>query len=196
MNICNIYYILDRFDDTRKISKLGVNGQIRSITCNSVMSVQSETYIMETLYSRAVNYASMIVLCAFLEALVLVYQMTYTKTQTSAARVSLLSIGQQAMLDSYLCLMHLTVGIFLDGVFRAFATVAFLKFVLFSIFEMRYLIHIWKARRPQEFANGWNSVRRELQTLYMRFCKCYIFGVYSWQNRWWFVLWFGCHVPV
>ena len=52
-------------------------------------------------------------------------------------------------MDSYLCLMHLTTGIVVEALFNAFATAAFFKFMIFSIFEMRYLLIIWKARRPQ-----------------------------------------------
>ena len=69
--------------------------------------------------------------------------------QSSAVKVSLLTIGQQAVMDSYLCLMHLTTGIVVEALFNAFATAAFFKFMIFSIFEMRYLLIIWKARRPQ-----------------------------------------------
>ena len=40
-------------------------------------------------------------------------------------------------------------GIVVEALFNAFATAAFFKFMIFSIFEMRYLLIIWKARRPQ-----------------------------------------------
>ena len=51
----------------------------------------------------------------------------------------------QAVLDAYLCLLHLTAGIFVEALFNTFATAAFFKFIIFSIFEMRYLLIIWKA---------------------------------------------------
>jgi len=145
-----------------------------------------------------------------------------------AAKVSMLMVGQQAIMDAYLCLLHLTAGIVVgecltflnhlryllcavqytyllstgscseglssaqeqaliprcsyycsllylwphasglppavmccavlcalspplcssESLFNAFATAAFFKFVIFSIFEMRYLLAIWKARAP------------------------------------------------
>jgi hypothetical protein len=55
-------------------------------------------------------------------------------------------IGQQAMMDSYLCLLHLTGGIVIESIFNAFATAAFFQFIGFSVFEMRYLLFIWKSR--------------------------------------------------
>ena len=37
--------------------------------------------------------------------------MDYSNSRSSAGKVSLLTIGQQAVMDSYLCLMHLTTGV-------------------------------------------------------------------------------------
>ncbi len=45
-----------------------------------------------------------------LQGMLLVQQMALTDTQASASRVSLLTIGQQAIMDAYLCLLHLTTG--------------------------------------------------------------------------------------
>ncbi|KAK9152806.1 hypothetical protein Sjap_000286 [Stephania japonica] len=86
-----------------------------------------------------------------------------------AAKVSILVIGQQAIMDAYLCLLHLTAGILVESLFNAFATAAFFKFVVFSIFEMRYLLAIWKANRPMNNGEGWETLRRELSVLYSRF---------------------------
>lgn len=58
-----------------------------------------------------------------------------------------------------------------ESLFNAFATAAFFKFVVFSIFEMRYLLAIWKANRPMNNGEGWETMRRELSVLYSRFCK-------------------------
>ena len=38
-------------------------------------------------------------------------------------------------------------GIMVEPLFNAFATAAFFEFVTFAIFEMRYLLSIWRARR-------------------------------------------------
>ena len=44
------------------------------------------------------------------QVLMLIRQMEATSTQALAASVSLLCIGHQAILDAYLCLLHLTTG--------------------------------------------------------------------------------------
>ncbi len=42
--------------------------------------------------------------------MLLLRQMEATSTQALMSKVSLLTIGQQAILDAYLCMLHLTTG--------------------------------------------------------------------------------------
>ena len=37
-------------------------------------------------------------------------------------------MGAQAVLDAYLCLVHLTLGILIDSLFHSFGSVAFMQF--------------------------------------------------------------------
>ncbi|KAH1247965.1 Transmembrane E3 ubiquitin-protein ligase FLY2 [Glycine max] len=114
---------------------------------------------------------------SFLQVLLLIRQMEHSNTQSGAAKVSILMIGQQAIVDAYLCLIHLTAGILVESLFNAFATAAFFKFVVFSIFEMRYLLAIWKASRPLSSGEGWETMRRELSVLYSRFYGILLGGI-------------------
>lgn len=41
--------------------------------------------------------------------------MESTNTQASASKVSLMSVGMQAIMDAYLCLLHLSVGIVVEA---------------------------------------------------------------------------------
>jgi hypothetical protein len=45
-----------------------------------------------------------------MQVLLLLRQMESTNTQATASKVSLLMLGQQAVIDAYLCLLHLTTG--------------------------------------------------------------------------------------
>ena len=47
---------------------------------------------------------------------------------------------------------------------------AFLYFVSFSVFEMRYLMIIWKARRPSEPNQDWEDMRRQISSMYTKIC--------------------------
>jgi len=119
----------------------------------------------------------MVTLVSLLQVLLVIRQMDHTNTQSGASKVSLITIGQQAIMDSYLCLIHLIFSVASNDspqLFNAFATAAFFKFVLFSIFEMRYLLSIWKASRQHAFNDGWHSAHRELSILYICFLRMFI----------------------
>ncbi|WVZ01602.1 hypothetical protein V8G54_027671, partial [Vigna mungo] len=137
--------------------------------CFSPLLLNATSVKIEVYYNKAVNYTLMVTFVSFLQVLLLIRQMEHSSTQSGAAKVSILMIGQQAIMDAYLCLLHLTAGILVESLFNAFATAAFFKFVVFSIFEMRYLLAIWKAGRPLSNGEGWETMRRELSVLYSRF---------------------------
>ncbi|KAF1885419.1 hypothetical protein Lal_00029308 [Lupinus albus] len=142
--------------------------------CFSLLQLNASSVNVEAYYNKAVNYTLMI---SFLQVLLLIRQMEHSNTQSGAAKVSILMVGQQAIMDAYLCLLHLTAGILVESLFNAFATAAFFKFVVFSIFEMRYLLAIWKANRPLSNGEGWETMRRELSVLYSRFYGILLGGI-------------------
>ncbi|KAL0030093.1 hypothetical protein WJX79_006567 [Trebouxia sp. C0005] len=117
--------------------------------------------------AKAVNYTFMVTALTFIQVLLLLRQMESTNTQATASKVSLLMLGQQAVIDAYLCLLHLTTGFVVEPLFNAFATAAFFEFVNFAIFEMQYLLSIWRARRGPAL-DTWQT-QRELAILYIRF---------------------------
>ncbi|KAL2331683.1 hypothetical protein Fmac_019264 [Flemingia macrophylla] len=145
--------------------------------CFSPLMLNATSVKIEVYYNKAVNYTLMVTFISFLQVLLLIRQMEHSSTQSGAAKVSILMIGQQAIMDAYLCLLHLTAGILVESLFNAFATAAFFKFVVFSIFEMRYLLAIWKASRPLSNGEGWETMRRELSVLYSRFYGILLGGI-------------------
>ncbi|XLR34249.1 hypothetical protein S83_062149 [Arachis hypogaea] len=145
--------------------------------CFSPLLLNTTSVNIEVYYNKAVNYTLMVTFVSFLQVLLLIRQMEHSSTQSGAAKVSILLIGQQAIMDAYLCLLHLTAGILVESLFNAFATAAFFKFVVFSIFEMRYLLTIWKANRPLSSGEGWEAMRRELSVLYSRFYGILLGGI-------------------
>ncbi|XP_048327692.2 transmembrane E3 ubiquitin-protein ligase FLY2 isoform X2 [Ziziphus jujuba] len=145
--------------------------------CFSPLQLNATSVNIEVYYNKAVNYTLLVTFVSFLQVLLLIRQMEHSNTQSGAAKVSILMIGQQAIMDAYLCLVHLTAGILVESLFNAFATAAFFKFVVFSIFEMRYLLAIWKASRPMNNGEGWETMRRELSVLYSRFYGILLGGI-------------------
>lgn len=159
-------------------------GKLISDNCHFSIQLNGTQVMVEKYHSKAINYTLVVSIINFIQVALVIRQMERTSTQSSAAKVSILGIALQAILDAYICLSHLTGGLVVDALFNAFATVAFFKFVMFSIFEMRFMLSIWKARRPSNFET-WNSTRRELNILYSRFYVCMLAGIlllYEWQK--------------
>ncbi|KAI9919123.1 hypothetical protein PsorP6_012015 [Peronosclerospora sorghi] len=175
----------------KSMRHMKLEGTLASVNCGLYLKLRT-TFQEENLtvfFTKASRYAVIMTFISMLEIYFLLRQLQISSTQATAAKVSLLTIGQQAIVDSYLCLGHLTVGIVAQNVFAAFASVAFVKLIIFSVFEMRYLLTIWKARRPQGFADGWLTLRRELTTLYSRFYLSLLAGLCFFYN-------FSSHLPV
>lgn len=185
--------VLSKRPDTLGIQDVPVHmsGSFSSAICKTELTLELSTLDTDALFGKAINYTLLVTFVAFTQVLVLIRQMEMTSTQAGASRVSLMTVGLQAVADSYLCLGHLTMGIAVQTLFNAFATAAFFKFIIFSIFEMRYMLLIWKARRPSGFSEGWDAMRRELSMLYSRFYGSLLFGIfllYQLQNHWRFFI--------
>lgn len=157
--------------------EVSMKGTFSSEACDTEVTVFLSTLDTATLFGKAINYTLLVTVVAFAQVIVLIRQMEMTSTQAGARRVSLMTVGLQAVVDSYLCLGHLTMGIAIDTLFNAFATAAFFKFICFSIFLMRWMLLIWKARRPSGFSEGWEAMRRELSMLYSRFYGSLLIGI-------------------
>jgi hypothetical protein len=82
-------------------------------------------------------------------------------------------MGHLAILDSYVCLVHLATRVDIESVSNVFSLVAFAKFVLFSLLELRYMLLVWKAQRPDLMRGGIEQARREISAIYARFCEHY-----------------------
>jgi hypothetical protein len=106
-------------------------------------------------------------------------------TSSAAARVSLLSIGHLAILDSYECLFLLFITLSIRSSSTLFGVAAFVKFVTFAIFEMRMLLSSWRLRAPAEFDASIESLRRSLFCLYIKLygaIACGLFVVYLYDS--------------
>lgn len=95
------------------LRNMKLSGTIASVNCGLYLKIET-TFQEENLnvfFSKASRYAVLMTLIAMSEIYFLLRQLQISNTQATAAKVSLLTIGQQAIVDSYLCLGHLTVGI-------------------------------------------------------------------------------------
>lgn len=161
---------------------IAVGGTLFSPNCGVELEMEAEEVHMDRYFAKAENY-SLLSTAVTVALIVLVHQqMEHAGTQAGMNKISLLTVGQQAVMDSYLCLIHLTTGLVVEDLFSAFAGTAFLQFVLFSFFEMKFIVLIWKARRPEAFQGGW---RREMGVLHSYFYGALLGGVVlMYQLQW------------
>lgn len=97
----------------KALRNMRLSGTLASVNCGLYLKIDT-TFQEENLnvfFSKASRYAVLMTLIAMGEIYFLLRQLQISNTQATAAKVSLLTIGQQAIVDSYLCLGHLTIGI-------------------------------------------------------------------------------------
>ncbi|CAM9098708.1 unnamed protein product [Ectocarpus fasciculatus] len=97
--------------------------------------------------------------------------MKHAEPQGSSARMSMLTVGSQALLDAVLCVGHLLLSVAIPSVFfYYFMWIAILKLVIYSVLEMRMMIGIYRARNLQNAAlNNALALRRYLSVIHTRF---------------------------
>jgi hypothetical protein len=138
--------------DERMVWAEGLRGTLSAPLCGLTLALESHEAVRldwGKAYRKAVNYSIVITLVCVLQIALLFRQLYFSRTQAAASRVSLLCIGQQAILDALLCIAHLLLCAALQPLFAAFASIAFFKLVIFSIFEIRYMFIIHQSRNSQ-----------------------------------------------
>ncbi len=73
----------------------------------------------------------------------------------------------QAVLDAFLCIGHL-IALFWHPLLFFFSSVAFLKLIIFCIFEMRLIMMVAQAHFPQSFVDGGVLARRQMASMHAR----------------------------
>lgn len=170
-------------------NKPTLQGSLTSKECGFELRLTAAWFELGSYYKKATKYALLILFATSLQIWLVTKQTAFAGTQSGLSKMSLLSLGYQAVLDSYQTLLHLTAGVVADPVFHVFAATAFVQFSLFSVFEMRLMLQIWKSRRPNGEQN-WLEIRRDLSNLYSRFYGGFILGflfMYQAQKRPWLI---------
>ena len=151
-------------------------GHIVSPNCNFSLNVSAvrESWNGRALEGKASGYALMATLSSLAMIVVTTYQLVVSSSQSAAFRISLLTIGAQAVTDCWLSFVYTVAGMLDENIFSSFASAAFLHLVLFAMLEMQLLLMILKARRPEMFNEGWSGVRREVLKLYVVVSACIV----------------------
>ncbi|KAI9325719.1 hypothetical protein DFJ73DRAFT_868710 [Zopfochytrium polystomum] len=159
---------------TRKPPRLQSNAILYSPTCGVVLSSTDNTIRglkLEQYHAKSATYTVVVWIISCLELFLTMRQMQFTTTPSALSKVSVVTVGMLTCLDAYLCLFHFASGGAIPTLFLPFVTAAFFKFLLFSIFEMRYLLDVTRAQRR-------NSTDFAIGAMYSRFCTYMVVGVF------------------
>lgn len=168
----------DRKPAVKDISLAGV--AVAQDSCQGMnITLQMETVQLLEYTRKTSRYSLLLTVITCLQILVTIGQTEHTRSHSNSTRVSAITIGHQAVLDAYMCLFHLTSGILIDPIFNTFATTAFFKFVLFGIFELRFVLSLWKAQNPPGVDEDFRSLSTKV---YTRFYACLLGGVFLAYN--------------
>lgn len=83
------------------------------------------------------------------EILLLKGQMNEANTPSTRGRISFYSIAMMAFGDGFACMALMVAGMFIDALFLALMTTAFLSFLCVSFFGMKFLMDIWSVQAPE-----------------------------------------------
>lgn len=159
-------------------STAGLLGEVISADCGFSVRFSASKIDIEhigrkvTHYALWTNFLTMVQIRCFLQ------QMRHTDEGPSAARLSLVCVAVQALMDAYDSFLHLSLTATSQYMFNTFALISLFKFVLCGLLEVRYLLTIWRCRHRALFAAGWDEVRRHLSKVYSYFYGALIGGLF------------------
>ncbi|CAE8637803.1 unnamed protein product [Polarella glacialis] len=161
----------------------GINSfsaQMVSSECGLRLQMALHFVDLDNVGRKVFNYGVWISFLTMVQIRLVVMQMRYTEGGgASSAKLSALAIAAQALMDAYDSFLHLSVSsspIHISNTYN-FAVVSMLKFSLFALLEVRYLLIIWRHRHLSLFEEGWEVVRQELSRVYAWFYGALIGGL-------------------
>jgi hypothetical protein len=146
-----------------------IDGISSCLNCNDIqaLNVTATAIVDAKMISSAATYAFIVILVTLAEIVLTNKQIAFTSTAATTAKVSLVCVWWQVLLDFYLVLLHTIGGLIWDEVFQSFATASFFKMLLSLMFEVRYMLLIGKARM------GESSIRDDILAQRQEIAKLY-----------------------
>lgn len=132
-----------------------LQGRLYSPNCGYSLEVNGTALDVAAAGRKALSYSLAASGLSLLQLWLISSQVDHTSTPAAAAKVSLLMVAAQALLDAYLCLAHTTAALVLDQLFNPFATAAFFEFVVFAVAEMRCATCSGRGRRRARSWSWW-----------------------------------------
>ncbi|KAK5670085.1 hypothetical protein QVD99_003407 [Batrachochytrium dendrobatidis] len=119
-----------------------------SPNCNSSLkSIQLRGIKNSIFISLNHNAGVFIAILTLIELVLTTRQMQQLSSLSARTKISPMTMGMMIILDAYMCIVLISIALMFPELFSPFVAASFLKFCLFSVFEMRYLFAVIQARR-------------------------------------------------
>lgn len=86
-------------------------------------------------------------------------------------KLSLVTLGQNAIWNSYGCLCNFYMAVNNENIFIYFVIPGIIFFISFSIFDIKLVLTLWRMKNITLLTNE-EMMRRKLFRFYLMFCKC------------------------
>jgi len=165
-----------------KMKMVNMSGVGTGINCQETLSLSVSGY--ELNIRSAIRKASLFALLETISAVaqiaVVIVLLNEANSQAVAQKISIYSIAMMCVLDNFHCAIYLGSGMLHENLVGIFFFVAFLKVLLYAVFEMRLVLFIWKADHNNELwsdSHGFNRIIHE---------RMYSLILVSWFLLFWF----------
>lgn len=147
--------------------------------CSFSLHLELQKVDLEVLSRKVLNYGVLMNTLTLLQLRSFLSQMRHHEEEhATVTKLSALGIAMQALMDAYDSFLHLSVAAPVQVLNTySFAVVSMLKFSLFALVEIRYLLLIWRHQHQHMFAEGWEAVRQELSRVYAQFYGALVGGL-------------------
>jgi len=127
--------------------------------------------------NKVLYYVIMVCTAATVQIVLIHKQVEAASSQARAAKVSLLGMTIQALLDVFFLNFHWTFALMAEPLLRHFTIAGAFNAAVF-FFEVKLFVLLWKARNPDAFNNGNERMQREIRCMAFRFLFVMTIGLF------------------
>jgi transmembrane E3 ubiquitin-protein ligase len=141
-----------RFAKSTNGSGMTATGEIESSECKFDIKLDLRQVDLFHMKRKIVHYSIMSNAVSLALIKLFIDQMSLLESNSSFARIAMWTVLMQAVSDSVEAMFNFFTGLSVQFAFNAFIIVSLFRFVLFSFFEMRFLILAWRSINHQTFS--------------------------------------------
>lgn len=146
----------------------GFRAELISQSCGFTVLVEVRSISLDHVARKVSRYAAFTNILTFVQIRCYAIQMR-DLDGLAAGRLSMLTVAAQALMDAFDSFLHLGICASSHFMFNTLAFLSLMKFVLFSLFQVRLMLTVWRHWHEELLSEGWEAFRRELTRAYSYF---------------------------